>query len=142
MKKLLYLLLVTTLCACNDGKQTSKPVTDTVSSGVPGIPSAPARQYSNERFRQVTVEKTGENQYLIEGEGQIFEANFGWVVEDGHNELLKGHNMTDAGAPEWGKFRFSIEVEKERPNSTLMLILFETSAEDGRRVHELPIALP
>ncbi len=49
--------------------------------------------------------------------------------------------MTAAGAPEWGKFEFTIDVEKTRPNSTLTLILFVASAMDGSRQHELPIVL-
>ena len=49
--------------------------------------------------------------------------------------------MTDAGAPEWGKFEFAISVHKKRKNSTLTLILFESSAMDGSRQHELPITL-
>jgi len=100
-----------------------------------------AKRYANFRFKDVTVEKTGEHRFTIKGKGQIFEATFGWVVEDGHNELLKGFEMTDAGAPEWGNFTFSIEVKKQRPNSTLMLILYETSAKDGSRQYELPVLL-
>jgi hypothetical protein len=49
--------------------------------------------------------------------------------------------MTDAGAPEWGNFEFTIDVTKKRGNSTLTLILFESSAKDGSRQYELPIAL-
>lgn len=97
--------------------------------------------YSNARFKGVTVKKLSENAFMVEGQGQIFEANFGWVVEDGHNELKKGFETTDAGAPEWGKFKFVVEAKKERVNSTLMLVLFETSAKDGSRQHELPIVL-
>jgi hypothetical protein len=62
-------------------------------------------------------------------------------VEDGHDELKKGFQMTDAGAPAWGNFTFNIEVKKKRPNSTLTLILFESSPKDGSRTHELPIPL-
>ena len=62
-------------------------------------------------------------------------------MEDGHEELKKGYQMTDAGAPEWGKFEFAITAQKKRTNSTLTLILFETSAKDGSRQHELPITL-
>jgi len=62
-------------------------------------------------------------------------------VEDGHDELKKGFEMTDAGAPEWGNFIFTINVAKKRPNSTLHLIIFESSAKDGSRQHELPILL-
>ena len=83
----------------------------------------------------------GQDTFVIRGQGQIFEANFNWVVEDGHNELKKGFEMTDAGAPEWGKFEFTITVQKQRQHSTLTLILFESSAKDGSRQYELPITL-
>ncbi|MEO6760679.1 MAG: Gmad2 immunoglobulin-like domain-containing protein [Saprospiraceae bacterium] len=97
--------------------------------------------YSNERFKEVRVEKTGEHTFLLQGKGQIFEAGFGWVVEDGHRELKKGFEMTDAGAPEWGNFSFTVDVQKERANSTLLLILFESSPKDGSRQYELPVVL-
>ena len=97
--------------------------------------------YSNARFRNVTVEKTGENTFVIRGQGQIFEANFNWVIEDGHNELQKGYTMTDAGAPEWGNFNFTVAAPKQDPNTTLHIILFESSAKDGSRQHELPVLL-
>jgi immunoglobulin-like protein involved in spore germination len=99
------------------------------------------RKFSNARFREVQVTKTGDKQYLVEGQGQIFEASFGWVVEDGHDELQNGNSMTDAGAPDWGSFRFTVNVEKARPQSTLTLVLFESSAKDGSRQHELAIPL-
>lgn len=97
--------------------------------------------YSNNRFRNVTVTKSGIDTYRIKGEAQIFEASFSWVVEDGHNELKKGHQMTDAGAPEWGHFDFTITAKKQRANSVLHLILFESSAKDGSRQFELSILL-
>lgn len=103
----------------------------------PGQP----KLYSNFRFKDVRVEKSGEHRFTIRGKGQIFEATFGWVVEDGHNELLKGYAMIDAGPPEWGNFEFTVEVKKQRPNSTLMLILYESSAKDGSRQYELPVLL-
>lgn len=99
------------------------------------------KTYANERFRDVTVERIGQDTFLIRGEGQIFEASFSWIVEDGHEELKKGFQMTDAGAPEWGKFEFGISVQKVRENSTLTLVLFESSPKDGSRQHELAIAL-
>jgi len=101
----------------------------------------PRNVHSNERFKNVSVKKLEGNKFQIAGEGQLFEANFGWTVEDGHNELAKGFEMTDAGAPSWGKFDFTIEVEKARENSTRTLILFESSAKDGSRQHELLISL-
>lgn len=100
-----------------------------------------SKAYANKRFRDVTVERIGLDSFIVRGQGQIFEANFRWIVEDGHDELKKGFQMTDAGAPEWGKFEFSIRVQKKRENSTLMLVLFESSPKDGSRQHELPIPL-
>ena len=99
------------------------------------------KQYSNERFKEVTVERIDENKFRVRGKGQIFEANFNWIIKDGHDELQKGFQMTDAGAPEWGKFNFTITVQKRRENSELTLVLFESSAKDGSRQHELPIIL-
>ena len=97
--------------------------------------------YSNQRFRNVTVEKSGENTFTIRGQGQIFEANFSWVIEDGHFELQKGFTMTDAGAPEWGNFSFTVTAPKKNPNTTLHIILFESSPKDGSRQYELPVLL-
>lgn len=97
--------------------------------------------YSNARFKNVTVKRTGDHTFLIKGKAQIFEANFGWVIEDGHNELYQGHEMTDAGAPEWGNFSFTVNAKKKKSNSTLHIILFESSAKDGSRQHELPVLL-
>ena len=99
------------------------------------------KTYSNERFKDVTVERVDHDSFLVRGQGQIFEANFNWIVEDGHEELKKGYQMTDAGAPEWGNFEFGIQVQKKRTNSTLTLVIFESSAKDGSRQYELPIPL-
>ena len=101
----------------------------------------PFKAYANKRFKNVIVERIGKDSFLVHGQGQIFEATFNWVLEDGHNELQKGFQMTDAGAPEWGKFKFIIQAQKKRKNSTLTLILFESSAKDGSRQYELHIVL-
>lgn len=150
--KYYFFALAIVLSACNNGNETTSETTakqDTVNVQPadiekPAIDSTTATEsqvYANERFKDVTVQKTGEHRFLIKGKGQIFESSFGWVVEDGHQELKQGHEMTDAGAPEWGSFEFTVDVEKARENSTLMLILFESSAKDGSRQFELPIAL-
>lgn len=104
-------------------------------------PGPQPKVYANKRFKDVTVERVGENKFRIRGKGQIFEASFSWVIEDGHEELKKGYEMTDAGAPEWGNFDFTVEAVKKRPNSTLHLVIYEVSAKDGSRQYELPIKL-
>ena len=158
--KIIYILIASCFLACNEsaqdhqsGNETDsvelKPGTDENSADTNPDPAEikdenagkAAKIYANDRFREVTVTKVGDHSYTVQGKGQIFEASFNWVVEDGHNELKKGYQMTDAGAPEWGAFKFTIEVQKQRPNSTLTLILFEASAKDGSRQHELPIVL-
>ncbi|MEO5599763.1 MAG: Gmad2 immunoglobulin-like domain-containing protein [Cyclobacteriaceae bacterium] len=151
--KLIYLLIAVALSSCNEKVKNTKAssISDSVEGKIDSIHKAngenqnnlplPIESFANTRFKDVTVEKSGANTYTIQGKGQIFEANFSWIVEDGHEELEKGYQMTDAGAPEWGKFKFTIEVQKRRPNSTLTLILFESSAKDGSRQYELPIVL-
>ncbi len=144
--KTVDLLIIMTLAACTGKVENRRDAADsmvdtTATSSEKVTAPAEAETNSNARFRNVTVEKTGEYRYTVRGEGQLFEATLGWVVEDGHNELKKGFATTDAGAPEWGSFEFTVEVEKERPNSALMLVLFEESAKDGSRQHELPVKL-
>ena len=142
--KHLYFLSAILLAGCtgNEPQKVTSVHRDTIAvRPSPPVSQPAAKIYSNERFKEVTVEKTGEHTFLVRGKGQIFEASFSWVVEDGHNELKKGYEMTDAGAPEWGKFSFEVDVQKERANSTLMLILFESSPKDGSRQYELPVLL-
>ena len=165
MKVILFILILA-LISCNDNGQdtivntdttttinsqdtssvnapsvdTSKTVIDDVKKPEPQ-PQPQPKVYANKRFKDVTVEKVGENKFRIRGKGQIFEASFSWVIEDGHEELKKGYEMTDAGAPEWGNFDFTVEAIKKRPNSTLHIVIYEISAKDGSRQYELPIPL-
>jgi hypothetical protein len=149
MKFILWLLALTlTACASNEDQSVESNRNDT--AGVPdslSVHKVPLdsqenkKIYSNQRFRNVTVERISEHQFRIKGQGQIFEASFSWVIEDGHEELKKGYEMTDAGAPEWGDFNFVVNVPKKRPDSKLHLILFEISAKDGSRQCELPVPL-
>lgn len=148
--KRIWVLIMILLVGCNsnkapdtegtvDGLDKAVNVADTTQEEA--LPARPSQMYSNARFRDVEVESTGEHQFRITGKAQLFEAAYSWVVEDGHEELAKGFGTTDAGAPEWGNFSFNIDVVKKTENSTLHLILFEASAEDGSRQHELPVLL-
>jgi len=149
--RMTLLILATILGACNHNESKEIPIksdtlrttpeTTQVIKEKPEAILPVSKIYFNKRFKDVTVEKLGPNKFRIQGQGQIFEANFNWIVEDGHEELQKGFQMTDAGAPEWGNFDFTIDVQKKRENSTLTLILFESSAMDGSRQYELPIVL-
>lgn len=63
------------------------------------------------------------------------------MVKDGNEVITDGHGMTDAGAPEFGNFSFNVDVKKKAATETIYLILFEVSAKDGSRTHELPVLL-
>ncbi len=166
MTKAYTLFIATLLLACNSGEDVNTSTTQNFDSGKSTVDSivvntdsannSPAekkerpsavkdtvtsKNYTNQRFRNVQVKKTGEHTFVISGQAQVFEAAFSWVVEDGHNELKQGHEMTHAGAPAWGNFKFTVDVQKQNPNSTLHLILFEASAKDGSRQHQLAIPL-
>ena len=151
--KPLYFLTVILLAACNNNSPETAaitkptdtviniPVNTEIKTDEPVDSVGANKIYSNQRFKDVTVEKIGEHKFRIQGKGQIFEASFNWVVEDGQEELKNGYETTDAGAPEWGKFNFTVDVAKKRENSKLNLILFEVSAKDGSRQYELPLRL-
>src|SRR4051812_18021675 len=121
--KYLILLSLIIFTACNNSEPMKTTAKSDTSKRIPGkhevvketIPEgALPKTYSNKRFRDVTLERKGQDTFLVRGQAQIFEANFNWVVEDGHEELKKGFQMTDAGAPEWGKFEFKITIHKKR----------------------------
>jgi len=150
MKWICFFLLIGIAACTNDKNSATKDNTDTT----PLVTveeleklehhdqdTTPIELYSNETFKDVRVVNTGADTYTITGTARVFEAAFSWVVEDGHQEILEGHNMTDAGAPEWGKFNFTITASKKDADSILYLVLFEASAKDGSRQHELPIPL-
>jgi hypothetical protein len=84
-------------------------------------------------FRDITV--TGENgNYVVKGEARVFEGNFMYSVEDGHNIHIEPTPFqVDEGAPSWSTFELSIEIpEEDLPQfGTLTLTLFEESSKDG-----------
>lgn len=149
--RLLITTIIIILEACSENKAPKKegsPVSVTsLNAERPGssekfvVEDVPNKSNGNARFKNVIAKKIGPDTYHITGEGQIFEASFNWVIEDGHKELQSGYATTDAGAPAWGKFNFLITIPRRGVNSELHLIIYEASAEDGRRQHELPILL-
>ena len=129
------------IISCKPNTTTTTPTEAPVVTEPPKDHTIEIGPMSNERFKDVMVKRLGQNKYEVNGKAQVFEAAFSWVVEDGHNELKTGHEMTDAGAPAWGNFKFAVDAEKKDEYSTLTLILFEVSAKDGSRQYELAIPL-
>ncbi|MBF6607590.1 MAG: Gmad2 immunoglobulin-like domain-containing protein [Flavobacterium sp.] len=138
------IIVLWAFASCQSEKKKEEPiperVRDTVTHNTEVAPVA-NKTFENQRFKDVTISPVSDTVFRIQGKGQIFEANFGWFIEDGHNILSEGSEMTDAGAPEWGSFDFTVSAKKARQNSTLHIVLFETSARDGSKQHELPIPL-
>lgn len=95
----------------------------------------PTSEYEGDgqAFRDITV--TGEKgEYVVKGEARVFEGNFMYSVEDGHNVQIEPTSFqVDEGAPSWSTFELTIEIpEEDLPNfGTLTLTLFEESAKDG-----------
>lgn len=142
---LFILFLFSCKQSADNYQEKSKDITEVDTPGVnidPALPYPDSSEiHSNLRFRNVTVKNINHQTIKVKGEAQIFEANLSWVIEDGHNELKSGFHTTSAGAPEWGKFEFDIDLPPHQPNTSQHLILFESSAEDGSRQHELIIRI-
>ncbi|MDW7668934.1 MAG: Gmad2 immunoglobulin-like domain-containing protein [Bacillota bacterium] len=96
----------------------------------------------NQAFRNITVSGSNGN-YVVTGEARVYEATIQYEVEDGHYIFLEGSVNANEGALDWGTFNININIpEEDLPRyGTLMLILFEESADDGSRVNELPVVL-
>lgn len=142
-------LLLLLLISCNkksneasDSKETIIQNDSLNSSSTDETKEGTAEKLSNERFRNVTIEKLTENSFRVKGQAQVFEGTINWTVEDGHYILKDGFTTTDIGAPAWGNFNFTFDVEKVDKNSSVTLVLFEISAKDGNHQYQLPIHVP
>lgn len=147
MKFASFLLLVFFI-ACNnaDDKNGNDTASVKIDSNNPVFDPHPhshdtVELYHNETFKDVLVKKTGETIYQVSGKARVFEAVYHYLVKDGNEIVADGHGTTDAGAPEFGNFNFSVDVKKKTATEALYLVLFEVSAKDGSRTHELPIPL-
>lgn len=96
--------------------------------------------YENEAFRIYEPAPNSEvdNEFSVRGQARIFEASVNYEFEDGHFILDEGVVMASEGAPEWGEFEITIRFD-ELSNDHGTVILYEASAKDGSRLHELMI---
>lgn len=95
----------------------------------------------NERFRNISIFRDRQDSFIVRGEARVYEGTVSWVVEDGHLQLSKGFVTAEQGAPGWGEFTIKVSGRKKNPHTTLHLILFEESPQDGSRQFILPIPL-
>lgn len=75
---------------------------------------------------------------VVRGLARVFEATIQYEFEDGHYLFDKGFTTASEGAPGWGEFEIVIDLDKV-PSGSARVILYEESAKDGSRLHELQI---
>lgn len=80
------------------------------------------------------------NTFILKGKARVFEANFQYKLEDGHNVLAEGFITANKGAPEWGDFETEISFTGATSPSAV-LIIYEGSPKDGSLQHQLFIPL-
>jgi hypothetical protein len=80
-----------------------------------------------------------EDSIVVRGLARVFEGTIQYELEDGHNILAKGFTTATEGAPGWGEFEIVIEIDKVPTNGVGIVVLYEESAKDGSRLHELSI---
>ena len=146
--KAAFLVLVFLVISCNNKKEENmnndeiQVSVDTIQLEQPKeTDNESVKEFSNDRFRKVVVEKLEGNKFRIQGEAQVFEATVNWSVEDGHNVYDEGFTTATIGAPDWGKFDFTFEIKKAEEIEVLNLILYEISAKDGNQTHVLLVPL-
>ena len=78
------------------------------------------------------------DQIVVRGLARVFEATIQYEFEDGHFLFDKGFVTASDGAPGWGEFEIVLDLD-ELPTGTARVILYEESAKDGSRLHEIHI---
>lgn len=79
-----------------------------------------------------------QNQIVVRGLARVFEGTLNYAFEDGHFILDQGFVTASEGAPAWGEFEFTINLENA-PEGLYKVVLFEISAKDSSVVNELII---
>ncbi|WP_127531272.1 Gmad2 immunoglobulin-like domain-containing protein [Paenibacillus kobensis] len=124
----------------NGGSTPVKPVDS--GNGGGGGSKEPVVVAENKAFRvfEPAEDAVVGTTFTVRGEARVFEASFSYSFEDGHNVLAEGHVTADMGAPEWGKFEFTVTFD-EATNPFGILTIYESSAKDGSPVNVLQIAV-
>ncbi len=154
MKRFIFSALILSFIACNNQADEQQQSTDSTNIPIDTIenvkkPDSMTTEkksnrdsvFSNKKFKDVRIQKLNDTTFRITGKAQVFEANFEWNIKEGNVLLKKGHTTTDAGAPEFGKFNFTVTASKKNPSSTLEIVIFEPSANDGTPQGELLMPL-
>ena len=94
----------------------------------------------NEAFKIYEPSVDGNNNLVVRGLARVFEATIQYEFEDGHYLFDKGFVTASEGAPGWGEFEIVLDLEGvSNYYGTGTVILYEESAKDGSRLHEIHI---
>ena len=80
-----------------------------------------------------------QDRIVVRGLARVFEATVQYEFEDGHYVLDKGFTTASEGAPGWGEFEFTINLDEKTFIGLGKVVIYEESAKDGSRLHELHI---
>lgn len=96
----------------------------------------------NQAFRNIMVSGSHGN-YTVAGQARVYEGTVQYEVEDGHFILDEGFTTASEGGPGWGIFKIDIQIPPEDlpEYGSVRIVLFEESAEDGSRLHEIAVLL-
>lgn len=134
---------------CREGEASVESEASGASAGV-SAREKPAGTICDET-NSICVDEKYQNTLLaspftITGTAIAFEAQFAWRLEDGNGEPIRGGSAQGASTPEEPIPPFTIrEFILSVPKTTTgTLVLFESSAKDGRPIHVLriPVRLP
>ncbi|SFJ51510.1 Gmad2 immunoglobulin-like domain-containing protein [Thermoflavimicrobium dichotomicum] len=93
------------------------------------------KEYQNRAFRHVKVAEPNVI-YVVTGKARVFEGVYSYIVEDGHDVLVKGSGQASAAAPAWGTFKQEIAIKKSKlpHNGSIILTLYQKDL-SGRGAH-------
>lgn len=94
----------------------------------------------NEAFQifEPTPNEEVQNQIVVRGLARVFEGAFIYEFEDGHFILDEGFTTASEGAPGWGEFEFTINLDNATAG-LYRIVIYEESAKDGSILNELII---
>lgn len=79
--------------------------------------------------------------FSVIGDARVYEGTVRYELQDIQgNVISEGFTTATNGGPEWGSFEISVNYDIDEHTEGTLLI-FEESAEDGSRLHEIQIPL-
>lgn len=137
-----YLIAIILFVSCNSPSKTKVETSKNIKEDSIVIDEKLQTDYLyNEAFRNISLDSLSDETISVSGEARVFEGTLYYYLRQGKEESDDEFVTASAGAPEWGKFNFTINPVIYKKDEHLYLYLFESSAKDGSRIHELKIKI-